>query len=71
MEDEMKMEGQNLDPDLGSCSVTDELSQQLLSQEASSPKLSVTELSKELDSKSDLVRLKLLPFSVWAEKAAF
>ncbi|XP_054838253.1 vacuolar protein sorting-associated protein 8 homolog isoform X1 [Eublepharis macularius] len=55
MEDETKMEGQNLDPDHGSCSVTDELSQQLLSQEASSPKLSVVELSKELDSKSDLI----------------
>ncbi|XP_048361839.1 vacuolar protein sorting-associated protein 8 homolog isoform X2 [Sphaerodactylus townsendi] len=55
MEDEMKMESQNLDPDQGSCSVTDEISQQLLSQEAPSPKLSLIELSKELDSKSDLI----------------
>lgn len=70
MEDEM-MESQNLDPDQGCCSVTDELSQQLLGQEAPSPKLSVIELSKELDSKSDLVRHTLLPFSVCAEKAAF
>ncbi|XP_060097988.1 vacuolar protein sorting-associated protein 8 homolog isoform X3 [Heteronotia binoei] len=55
MEDEMMMENQNLDADQGSCSVTDELSHQLLSQEAPSPKLSVIELSKELESKSDLI----------------
>ncbi|KAJ6669149.1 hypothetical protein lerEdw1_007958 [Lerista edwardsae] len=52
MEDELKMESQSLDPDQGPCSVTDELSQQPL---CPSPKLSVFELSKELESKNELI----------------
>lgn len=57
MEDELKMESQSLDPDQGSCSVTDELSQQPL---CPSPKLSVFELSKELETKNELVSFRLL-----------
>ncbi|KAH0623915.1 hypothetical protein JD844_007114, partial [Phrynosoma platyrhinos] len=55
MEDEMKMEAQNLDSDQGPFSVTDELNQQPLCQEAPSPKLSVTELSRELESRNELI----------------
>uniref|UniRef100_A0ABM5G2Q9 Vacuolar protein sorting-associated protein 8 homolog isoform X2 n=1 Tax=Pogona vitticeps TaxID=103695 RepID=A0ABM5G2Q9_9SAUR len=49
------METQNLDPYQGLCSVIEESNQQPLCPEASSPKLSVTELSRELDSKSELI----------------
>ncbi|XP_044290678.1 vacuolar protein sorting-associated protein 8 homolog isoform X2 [Varanus komodoensis] len=55
MEDELTMEIQSFDPDQNLCSVTNESSQQPLCQEAPSPKLSVSELSKELESKSELI----------------
>lgn len=56
MEDEGTTESQNLDLEQEAFSGIEESSQHLLCQEASSPKLSVTELSRELDSKSELVR---------------
>ncbi|XP_042313799.1 vacuolar protein sorting-associated protein 8 homolog isoform X4 [Sceloporus undulatus] len=55
MEDEKKMEAHNLDSDQGPFSVTDDSNQQPLCQEAPSPKLSVTELSRELESRSELI----------------
>ncbi|KAM6441851.1 vacuolar protein sorting-associated protein 8 homolog isoform 1-T3 [Liasis olivaceus] len=51
MEEAFKTGTQSLDPDQGCFSMIDESSQQ----EAPSPKLSITELSKELESKSELI----------------
>ncbi|XP_058043331.1 vacuolar protein sorting-associated protein 8 homolog isoform X2 [Ahaetulla prasina] len=51
MEEAFKTATQSLDLDQGCFSMMDESSQQ----EAPSPKLSITELSKELDSKSELI----------------
>lgn len=57
MEEKMKMETQNLDSYQGPCSMIEESNQQPLYHDGSSPKLSMTDLSRELDSKSELVRL--------------
>ncbi|XP_026543816.1 vacuolar protein sorting-associated protein 8 homolog [Notechis scutatus] len=51
MEEAFKTGTQSLDPDQGCFSMMDESSQQ----EAPSPKLSITELSKDLESKSELI----------------
>lgn len=65
MEEAFKTGTQSLDPDQGCFSMMDESSQQ----EAPSPKLSITELSKELESKSELVSCSYL--LLFAEQILF
>lgn len=65
MEEAFKTGTQSLDPDQGCFSMIDASSQQ----EAPSPKLSVTELSKELESKSELVSCRYI--LLFAEQILF